>query len=88
MENGILVREEPQPHGRWQAVTRLQVGLLHSRGPQSRQVQWIRERQCISQHCKEQEQQHGTAGFLAPKSHGAMQWAQMAATHAMGLHCH
>lgn len=49
VENGILGSKEPQPHGRWQAVTGLQVGLTYSRGPKSRQIQWNRERQYISQ---------------------------------------
>lgn len=33
VESELLGSKEPQPHGRWQAVTGLQVGLTYSRGP-------------------------------------------------------
>ena len=49
VENGILGSKEPQPRGRWQAITGLQVGLTYPRAPKIRQIQRNRERQYISQ---------------------------------------
>ena len=49
VENGIVGSKEPQPRGRRQAITGLQVGLTYPRAPQSRPIQWNRERQYISQ---------------------------------------